>query len=277
MPKAWVLDTLTAELLGIMSAPRPFSKWGIHIVGPFPRASSRRFLIVVRDYFSKWVEAELNVVSIYGWQRDLVSDNGAQFQGQEIRSWLKGMKVRQHFTAVAHPQANGQVEVTNRTLVRGIKARLDRAGGGWVDELNRVMGETPFSLVYGAEALIPAEIGMETHRIHTFEEDRNEELMREALDELEEKRQRAYLRMEASKGIMKASYDKRVKKRNFQVGDMVLRRADALKLVGKLEANWEGPYKVVRIAAGGAYELENMAGQKVPRPWNVCHLNQFHM
>ncbi|KAK6136270.1 hypothetical protein DH2020_030001 [Rehmannia glutinosa] len=189
--------------------------------------------------------------------------NGTQFQGRKIRSWLEGMKVKQHFTAVAHPQANGQVEVTNRTLVRGIKARLDRAGGGWVDELQSVLwlyrttpkeatGETPFSLVYGAEAVIPAEIGMETHRIQTFEETRNQELMKEALEELEEKRQKSYLRMEASKRIMKASYDKRVKRRNFQVGDLVLRRADALKSVGKLEANWEGPYKVIERTSSGS-------------------------
>ncbi|KAK6142935.1 hypothetical protein DH2020_023283 [Rehmannia glutinosa] len=50
-----------------------------------------------------------------------------------------GIKVTQHFTSVAHPQANGQVEVTNRTLVRGLKARLERAGGGWVDELQSVL------------------------------------------------------------------------------------------------------------------------------------------
>ncbi|KAK6130833.1 hypothetical protein DH2020_035422 [Rehmannia glutinosa] len=104
---------------GVMSSPHPFSKWGIDIVGPFPVATGqRKFLIVVVDYFSKWVEAEpvakiaeqnmidfiwKNVISRYGWPRDLVSDNGTQFQGRKIRSWLEGMKVRQHFTAVAHP------------------------------------------------------------------------------------------------------------------------------------------------------------------------------
>ncbi|KAI3470756.1 hypothetical protein Pfo_027419 [Paulownia fortunei] len=45
----------------------------------------------------------------------------------------------QHFTSVAHPQANGQVEVTNRIILQGIKTKLDRSGGGWVDELDLVL------------------------------------------------------------------------------------------------------------------------------------------
>ncbi|KAK6145184.1 hypothetical protein DH2020_022004 [Rehmannia glutinosa] len=144
-----------AELLGVMSSPYPFAKWGIDIVGPFLMASrQKKFLVVAVDYFSKWVEAEPLakitednimdfmwnfIVSQYGWPRDLVSDNGTQFHGKRIRSWLAGIKVTHHFTSVAHPQANGHVEVTNRTLVRGLKARLERAGGGWVDELQSVL------------------------------------------------------------------------------------------------------------------------------------------
>ncbi|KAK6123788.1 hypothetical protein DH2020_042469 [Rehmannia glutinosa] len=183
-------------------------------------------------------------------------------------------------------QANGQVEVTNRTLVRGLKASLERAGGGWVDELQSVLWshwtspkeatrETPFSLVYGTEAVIPVEIGMETHRVQNYEETYNNELMREALDELEEKIERAHLRMEVNRTLMKSAYDKQVRKQNFQVGDLVLRQADALKKRDKLESNWEGPYRVVKVIRGGAYELEDLEGHKVLRPWNVCYLKKF--
>ena len=75
------------------------------------------------------------------------------------------MKIKQNFTSVAHPQLNGQVEVTNQTIYKGIKRRLTQAGGSWADELQNVLWsyrttirtatqETPFSLVYGMEAVI---------------------------------------------------------------------------------------------------------------------------
>ena len=42
-----------------MSNPWPFAKWGLDIVGPFPKAvGNKRYLLVGTDYFTKWVEAE---------------------------------------------------------------------------------------------------------------------------------------------------------------------------------------------------------------------------
>ena len=81
--------------------------------------------------------------------------------------------------SVYHPQGNGQVEVTNRDIINGIERRLGRSHQGWVDELPQVLwvhrthpksshGETPFSLTYGTEAVIPSEISVETERIMNF-------------------------------------------------------------------------------------------------------------
>ncbi|GJW29366.1 reverse transcriptase domain-containing protein [Tanacetum coccineum] len=77
--------------------------------------------------------------------------------------------------AVAHPQANGLVERANKSLMHGLKARLGQERVGWVDELPNILwaprtmlrtinGETSFSLTYGSEAVIPAEIGMPTYQ-----------------------------------------------------------------------------------------------------------------
>lgn len=77
------------------------------------------------------------------------------------------------YFSIAHPQSNGQVEVTNRTIKEGLKKRLDEAKGRWVDELPSVLwdyrttprtptGETPFSLVYGTEVLLPVEVDVPT-------------------------------------------------------------------------------------------------------------------
>ncbi|KAL0415271.1 UNVERIFIED_CONTAM: hypothetical protein Slati_3359000 [Sesamum latifolium] len=60
---------------------------------------------------------------------------------------------------------------------------------------------------------------------------------------------------------MISSYNRRVKSRNSQVGDLVLRRADALKSIGKLDPTWKGPYKVTSVLGKGAYELEDPEGR----------------
>ncbi|KAL0395195.1 UNVERIFIED_CONTAM: hypothetical protein Slati_4485700 [Sesamum latifolium] len=136
-------------------------------------------------------------------------------------------------------------------------------------------GETPFSLVYGTEAIIPAELGIPSHRVMNFSKECNENLLRENLDLIEELREKAFLRVQRYKNIMISSYNRRVKSRSFQVGDLVLQRADALKLIGKLDPTWEGPYKVTSVIGKGAYELEDPEGWPLPRPWNIHNLKKY--
>lgn len=100
---------LPAKEIGVMFSPCPFAKWGIDLVVPFPMAiGQRKFLVVVVDYFSKWVEAmslakidEGNIINFlwkyiccrFGIPRILVSDNGTQFMGVSICAWCNNMKI----------------------------------------------------------------------------------------------------------------------------------------------------------------------------------------
>lgn len=144
-----------AEDLGAMFAPCPFDKWGIDIVGKFPTAPGGKvFLIVAVNYISKWVEAEAvpritehiirkfvwkNICCRYGVPRIRVSDNGTQFTGALMYEFCQDLKIEQRFVSVAHPQANGQVEETNRNLLEGIKARLAEAKGKWAEALDSML------------------------------------------------------------------------------------------------------------------------------------------
>lgn len=213
IPEAWSSDSSTSRRMGAMHTPCPFSRWGIDLVGPFPMATGqRKFLIVAIDYFNKWVEdiplAKMeensvirflcrNICCRFGVPKILMSDNGTQFNGVTVQPWCEEMGITQRFTSVAHPQANGQLEVTNRTIVNGIRIQLEKSRGRWVDELDVVLwayrttmreaiGESPFHLVYGAAAVIPAEVGIKSHRLMHFDEERNEAVMQENLDMLEE-------------------------------------------------------------------------------------------
>lgn len=57
-----------------------------------------------------------DIVCRFGIPRTIISDNGKQFAENLFKSWCEGLRITQRFTSVYHPQANGQTEVTNRTL-----------------------------------------------------------------------------------------------------------------------------------------------------------------
>ena len=196
------------------------------MIGPLPTGKGQvKFAVVVVDYFTKWAEAEplatiterqmenfvlKNIISRFGVPRVLVSDNSRQFDTLVFRNFCSGYWIANHYSSPEHPQANGQVEVTNRTILHSIKTRLEKAKGLWADELPTLMwayrttprattDDTPFSLTYGFEAVVPTEIGLPTYRVANYDDQGNEEALRVELDLVEEKRDQAYLRMAAFK------------------------------------------------------------------------------
>ena len=114
--------------------------------------------------------------------------------------------------------------MTNRTLLRIIKTKLDEAKGAWPNELPNVLwayrtttrtptGETPFRLTYGTEAVIPVEIGVASTRRTTFNKEENDDKLRVNLDCLDEVRDKASSRMTEYQQKMAEYYNKRVKLR----------------------------------------------------------------
>ncbi|GJR66367.1 reverse transcriptase domain-containing protein [Tanacetum coccineum] len=174
-------------------APWPFYQWGMDILGPLtPARGGKEVIRFVMD----------NIICRFGLPRIIVTDNGAQLVNEPFKGWCTRFKIQQMNTSVAHPQANGLVERANRSLMEGIKTRLGRERAGWVDELPNVLwahrtsikqsnGETPFSLTYGSEAVIPAEIGIPSYRTLMIREEYNEEEQRLNLDLLQERREAA--------------------------------------------------------------------------------------
>nr|XP_023889033.1 uncharacterized protein LOC112001099 [Quercus suber] len=182
------VQSLPSEKLTMITSPWPFAQWEIDIVGPLP-----------------------------------------QGKGQGFRDFCSGLGIKNQFSSPGHPQANGQTEVTNRTLLRIIKARLDDAKGAWPEELPNVlwayrttartpMGETPFRLTYGTEAMIPVEVGVTSTRREAFSEEENDDLLRVNLDCLDEVRDEALSRMTGYQKKMAEYYNKRT--RQLPSGDL---------------------------------------------------------
>ncbi|GJX28809.1 reverse transcriptase domain-containing protein [Tanacetum coccineum] len=264
-----------------ITSPWPFYKWGIDIAGPFPEGPGKvKFLIVAMDYFTKWIEAKAvatisggqvkkfvwdNIVCRFGLPGEIVSENGKQSNDNPFKDWCEKLNITQRFASIKHPQSNGLVERANRSLGEGIKAHLGEGNKNWIEEIPHVLwahctmikssnGDTPFSLTYGTEAVIPAEIGMPTYRTAVVDIVRNDDEIRLNLDLLEERRERAAIREAKANNEESHAMDG-----------------------GKLGPKWEGPYEVTEVLGGGAYNLRSMDGAVLPQTWNIANLKKCYL
>ena len=143
----------------------------------------------------------------------------------------------------------------------------------------RSTGETPFTMTYGAEAVIPLEENFPTLRTNSFTPSGNDELLRESLDLIEERRERATIHLACYHQKLKQGYDVNIKLRPLAPGDLVLRKvAGATKdpSWGKLRPNWEGPFRITLVAGIGAYYLEDLDEKAIPRSQNVNNLKRYY-
>ncbi|XP_071719097.1 uncharacterized protein [Rutidosis leptorrhynchoides] len=139
--------------------------------------------------------------------------------------------------------------------------------------------ETLFSLVYGSEAVILAEIANPTQRVMEFNEKTNEIHLRENLNLLEERGCVATINEASNKQKIAKYYNRRVRERSFHPGNYVWSNNNASRVedLGKLGPNWEGPYEVVDSLGNGAYNLKTSNDKFVPRTWNATNLKKLYV
>ena len=132
--------------------------------------------------------------------------------------------------------------------MNGLKKRLDDTKGKWVEELSHVLWtyrtmprksirETPFSMTYWAEAIIPLETRFPTLRMSSFTPNNNDELLEKSLDLIEERRENAMVQLAYYQHKLKQWYDANVKLRPLSSGDLVLRGTAKNPTWGKLRPN----------------------------------------
>ncbi|KAL5540600.1 hypothetical protein UlMin_043549 [Ulmus minor] len=113
-----------------------------------------KFVVVAIDYYTKWVEVEplseimearttsfvwKNIVCRFRIPHSLVSDNSTQFDSARLKKLCSKQGIKKHFSSVAHPQSNGQVEAVNKTIKRNLEKKLEGLKNVWVEELPRVL------------------------------------------------------------------------------------------------------------------------------------------
>ncbi|KAL5582473.1 hypothetical protein UlMin_014915 [Ulmus minor] len=75
----------------------------------------------------------------FGIPHSLMSNNGIQFNSAGLKKLCSELGIKKHFSSVAHPQSNGQVEAVNKTIKRNLERKLEGLKSAWVEELPRVL------------------------------------------------------------------------------------------------------------------------------------------
>nr|GFA45173.1 reverse transcriptase domain-containing protein [Tanacetum cinerariifolium] len=127
-----------------------FDVWGIDFMGPFPSSRGNKYILVVVDYLSKWVEAKAlptnnarvvckflkNLFARFDAPKAIISDRGTHFCNDQFTKVMQKYGVTHRLSTPYHPQTSGQVEVSNRGLKRILERAVGENRASWSDKLD---------------------------------------------------------------------------------------------------------------------------------------------
>jgi hypothetical protein len=262
-------------------------------------------LLVAIDKFSKWVEVHpitnlrveqvvaffTNIIHRFGVPNSIITDNWSQFTGKKFLEFCDKHHIRVDWAVVTHPQTNGQVERANGMILQGLKPRifdrLNKPSRKWLQELpavvwslrttpSRAMGFTPFFLVNGAEAVLPTDLEYGSPRVKSYDEGTSQQAYEDLLDQLDEACTVALMHSARYQQALRRYQARKIRRRDFDEGDLVLRlRQDNLGR-HNLSPPWEGPYIIVKVLKPGTYKLANEDGEELTNAWNIQQLRLFY-
>jgi hypothetical protein len=232
-----------------------------------------------------------DILHRFSFPNTIITDLGSNFTANQFWKFCENACIEVKYISVAHPRANGQVERANGLIIDGLKKRrydeTSKKGGKWVHELPHVVwglrtkpsqaiGQTPFFLVYGSEAILPADIMWKSPRVEMFNEGEADEARQLELHSVEEGRCTALVQSARYLQGIRRYHDCSVRERSFSIGDLVLRRIQDESGLHKLNSRWEGPFVVKQVTRPGSYRLQYPEGQDVPNSWNIQNLRNFY-
>jgi hypothetical protein len=141
-----------------------------------------------------------------------------------------------------------------------------------------------FELVYGQEAVLPIEVKLDAYRLAKQNDfsavDYHDLMMDNIIDEVTEKSLKALKEIEKDKVRVARAYNKKVKEKSFQVGDLVQKTILPLEMksnkFGKWSPSWEDPYKIVSMIFTNSYVVETMLREHMPRALNGRYLKTYY-
>jgi hypothetical protein len=176
-----------------------------------------------------------HVIHRFGISQTITTDGGSVFISEEFKKFATDMGIKLIRSSSYYAQANGQAEASNSNLIKLIKRKIDEHPRNWHEVLSEVLWEyhischgatktSPYHLVYGQEAVLPWEITAGSRCVE-FQNDLTAEeyvaLMNDNIEDLTELRLWSLEKIKENKAKVARAYNKKVKPKEFQVGDLV--------------------------------------------------------
>lgn len=248
------------------TASNPFQKIFLDIVGPLtPTYSNNKYLLTFQDDLSKYVIAiplpnqeaatvakafVTKIICSYGIPQTLVTDQGTNFCSQLFKNTCKLLHIKHINCTSYHPQSNGALERSHRTLKEYLRSFIQSDQLNWDEFIpyacftynttpHKSTNFTPFELLFGHLAELPSSIAKPPEVIYNYDDYASELKLR--LQQCHEKARELLIK---NKESSKTYYDRRVHDLEIQMGDKVLLKNET---GNKLDSLYTGPYTVVSI------------------------------
>ena len=140
---------------------------------------------------------------------------------------------------------------------------------------NRSTGLTPFFLTCRSEAVLPSDLDYGAPRVKPFDPATAAAAHEDAMNLLEEARLVTLHRSTRYQQALRRYYERRIRERTLQVGEMVLHRVFSTKDRHKLSLPWEGPNTIAEVVRPDTFRLMHSNGNILTNTWNIEHLRRF--
>jgi hypothetical protein len=134
----------------------------------------------------------------------------------------------------------------------------------------------PFFLVYGAEDILPTDLEYGSPRVRGYDEGANQRAREDSLDQLDEARTMALMHSARYQQALRCYQARKVRRRDFSEGDLLLRLRQDNRGHHKLLPLWERPYVVVKVLKPDTYKLANEDAEELTNAWNIQQLRHFY-
>ncbi|KMQ86314.1 integrase core domain protein [Lasius niger] len=259
------------------------------ILGPLPTITSgNRYLLVIVDCFTKWVEAfplknikartvakvfVSQIISKHGVPLEVHTDQGKNFESKLFAELMDLLGIRKTRTTALHPQSDGQIERQHQTIINYLAKYISENQKDWDrwvpmfllayrSAKHEITGMTPAELYFARDLRLPLDLLVrsppknESQSVGGFVRNLKEKLERIHSDVRE--------RMNVKSSRVKSWYDRKARRTLFQEGEKVW-FYNPRRIKGrapKLQSNWEGPFLIVRKLRDVVYCIQRSSRHK---------------